>query len=213
MAPLPLILLGLLQLAPAQGARAAELGAAQNDPRVAGALVTIAGGALLWFATRAYELWRRAQDRRAQREALIHALFAEIDYNTIDLEDFVRISRPTLETLRTRFQQDPALVPHVTDARHTVIYRERIKEIHDIGERNIAQVVAFYGELEKIKNRIDAIQQASFLTISPEGRFQAIQRIYDRAEDAAERGRRLLEALARDHAHLDLTPSPRFAAS
>jgi len=79
--------------------------------------------AMLWLASRGYESVRRRADAARQRQALIRALFAEIDFNTRDLEIFVRES--DLGAVRRRILEDAdgTLVPHITDARHTEIYR------------------------------------------------------------------------------------------
>ena len=155
---------------------------------------------LVWFL-------RRSIERRETQDNLVRALFAEIDFNTKDMEIF-RLKTP-IEAVRERVLADADLVPHITDARHTEIYRNGIGNLHQVSDEILARMVQFYGLLEKIRVQIDAIQSRSYASISPEGRVQAINTIWTYAANAEGCGLRLLDLMQRDYRPLRLERVPR----
>lgn len=157
----------------------------------AAALLTIAATIALWFLTRFYEIYREARQARTAKEKYLKALYAEIDFNTRDMEDFLRDSS-AIERIREKLEQDPNFVPHVTDARHKEIYMKNIDRIHFVGDRFIANVVYFYGLQDKIKSQIDGVNMASFKTISWQGRANVIAAIFATCRTCEETGREIL---------------------
>lgn len=160
-------------------------------------------GFLVWFVKRLIDDEREERRRKKQQDSLVRALFAEIDFNTRDMERFLKRS-PSEADLLKRFREDRALIPHITDARHTEIYRTRISAVHNIADGALHQTVNFYGLLEKIRVQIEGVQQASYLTLSPESRVKVIALIIESASDAAACGQELLGSLAHDHRSLGL---------
>lgn len=183
-----------------------------SDPRVLAAAITAAVALLALVVGRVYELVRDELRRRAVRQNLIRALFAEIDFNTRDMQIF-REKSPDMGTLGASLRGDRGLVPHITDARHTEFYRNRIQEIHHVPDELISRVVHFYGLLEKLRVQIDAVGRPSFGTISPDGRVRVVETIFETAQDCELAGGELMERLTRRYARLRLTRLDRPEAS
>ncbi|SFU05273.1 hypothetical protein [Sedimentitalea nanhaiensis] len=158
-------------------------------------------GFAIWFAKRLLDDRRAEQRRRQAQDNLMRALFAEIDFNTRDMEIFLEKS-PSRADLRKALFADRNLVPHITDARHTEIYRNRIRDVHEISDDVLQQAVEFYGLLEKIRVQIEAINYPSFRTLSDEGRLNAVEVIRHTAEDARICGIQLLDAFQRNAVEL-----------
>ena len=53
-----------------------------------------------------------------KQDNLVRAIYAEIDFNTTDMEIFLTKS-PSLPVLRKAMAERDDLIPHITDARHT----------------------------------------------------------------------------------------------
>ncbi|MEM8729793.1 MAG: hypothetical protein AAGF79_07725 [Pseudomonadota bacterium] len=156
----------------------------------------------LWIVSRWWDLWRARKQRQDDRETFIRALFAEIEFNTIDLLRFIE-TKPDLKVFEDLFQ-NPSFVPHITDARHTDVYRSRITELHAVSEYLIADVVRFYGDLEKIKAQIDGLQHESFRRISVKGRVGTMANMYDTIKGSAELGAAIIACMEVDYTHLQL---------
>lgn len=165
-------------------------------------------GFAVWFVKRLLDERREACAVVRARDNLVRALFAEIDFNTRDMEIFLDKSR-SLAAISDAIRENPELIPHITDARHTIIYRSRIPDLHEVSDTILAEMIVFYGLLEKIREQILAIQRPSFGTISAEGRISAIHFIHDTALDAKHSGLALLDGLSREYAQLRLARSER----
>lgn len=137
----------------------------------------------LWVASRLFDLVMAYRHRVADRNAFIRAIYAEVDFNTFDMTRFLDATI-SLERLSDLFQ-DPEFVPHITDARHTEIYRSRIDELHfviDDGKSDhslVGDMVRFYGELEKVIQQIEGLGKPSFKLISVPGKVATIGNIYN----------------------------------
>ena len=147
-------------------------------------------------------LVRRLMDAERERKALVRALFAEIDFNTKDMEIF--LDRTPMSEVMAAVEKNPELIPHITDARHTEIYRSRVGNLHHVTNQTLGKMVQFYGLLEKIRVQIDAIQLPSYGTISTAGRRLAIVRIVHAAEEAEACGLSILAEMQRDYGDLRL---------
>ncbi|MEO0680642.1 MAG: hypothetical protein AAF192_09530 [Pseudomonadota bacterium] len=166
--------------------------------RAVGPFVAAFAAVALWALSRLAEAiagWLRST---SARRAMIRAISAEIDYNTSDLAHFVDAS-PPIDQIRSAIQQNPNFIPHVTDARHTVVYRDRIGDLHRLDDDYIASVVRFYGELEKIREQIEGIRRPSYLTISETGRLEVVRRLTSRSRTARDLGLMVLERMERTH--------------
>lgn len=149
-------------------------------------LVTV----LLWMGSRIWELWRKHVQTCNDQAAFLRALFAEVDFNTRDMTRFLKTA-PTLARFEELFG-NPDYVPHVTDARHTDIYRSPLMELHFLEDGLIADLVRFYGDLENVRTQIDGLQHASFLKISRKGKVGTIRNLYDTCAKCEKLGIRIL---------------------
>jgi hypothetical protein len=161
-------------------------------------------GFAVWFGKRWMEDRREQARLRLAQDNLVRALYAEIDFNTYDMDIFLRKS-PSQSILREKLAADCNLVPHITDARHTEIYRNKINEVHSISDGSLQLTVHFYGLLEKIRVQIDGINLPSYRTLSLEGRLNAVDVIRRTAKEAELCGDLLLRKLEHDHPKLDLS--------
>jgi hypothetical protein len=172
---------------------------------------------LLWFGSRAWELWLEQRRLRADTDAFIRAIFAEIDFNTWDMTRFLKATVP-LERLRELLEQR-AFIPHITDARHTEVYRSRIKELHAVvgkgpsDDRLVGDIVRFYGELEKVTQQIEGLNRLSFRTISVAGKVGTIGTIYRTCETCEFLGKVILAQMEVRFAHLRLQRSDSALAA
>lgn len=131
----------------------------------------------------------------------MRAIYAEIDFNTTDMEIFLTKS-PSLPVLRKAMSEREDLIPHITDARHTWFYSSRISEMHVISDDLMSQIVQFYGLLEKIKMQVEGLNAQSYSTLSASGCFKVVVLIRNTAEEAWLCGKDLLRGL--EHAYHDL---------
>lgn len=171
---------------------------------LARAVITFSAAFGLWVLKELFQGVMRWRDAKQRRDNLVRALYAEIDFNTRDMEVFLTRS-PSEEQLRTRMAANPALVPHITDARHTEIYRTRIGELHGVTDPVLSKMVHFYGMLEKIKVQIDGVNYPSYLTLSVDGRMNGVMVIVRTAQLAKKFGTELLADMERDFPQLNLS--------
>lgn len=162
----------------------------------------------LWFLTRWFELYQKRQLLKNEQRNLVRALYAEIDFNTRDMEFFNKLS-PDIPTLRQGLNQDANLIPHITEAKQTAIYRAKITEMHLISDDLIRGVVDFYGLLEKISSQVAGLNSSSYKSISPGGRLKVIQHIYDTSSACHEKGLKILRMLEDTYPDLSLRRAKR----
>lgn len=160
---------------------------------------------VLWVASRGFDYFQEYRRNRRIRSNLVRSLFAEVDYNTQDLENFL-INSPDLNVFREKLS-DPQFVPHITDARHTEIYRENVSLLHNIRDVFIQELIAFYGDLEKIRAQIDGVRMPSYKSISIDGQVRVIRRLYSRCHDCMECGEQLVEKMRNAYPELKLQRS------
>ncbi|WP_317055132.1 hypothetical protein [Roseovarius rhodophyticola] len=146
----------------------------------------------------------RRHGKKTAQDNLARALYAEIDFNTCDMDIFLERS-PPLSELRQKLEDDCKLVPHITDARHTEIYRAHLNGIHSISDQTLQQCVQFYGLLEKIWVQIEGVNYPSYRTLSLEGRCNAVDVIKRTARTASVCGAALLRDFEKEYASLNLT--------
>ena len=157
----------------------------------------------LWVATQIYRLIRDFARRRSEKRNLVRAIFSEIDFNTKDLLFFVEKS-VSLKKLESEFSKKPSLIPHITDAHHTLIYTNNIHNLHYISDRFIARLVLFYGLLDKIKEQIDGMNQPSYSTISARGKYKTLCSLLDNAAEAEAIGCSILKEFKLEYQELNL---------
>lgn len=167
------------------------------------AIWTFAAAFGLWLMKEFVEGWRRSRLAKKQQNNLVRALYSEIDFNTRDMEEFLAKS-PNEEKLRDAMSANPKLVPHITDARHTEIYRNRIGELHSMKDTSLSGMVHFYGMLEKIKVQIDAVNYPSYRSLSIDGRMYAVVVIVRTSIIAKRFGLVVLADMERDYKKLNL---------
>lgn len=181
-----------------------------EDPRLIAAVVAALATVLIWCLGRGYELFAERRHEEAVRRNFIRALYAEVDFNTTDMELF--LSEPLTPTLERTIRENNSLIPHIVDARHTEFYRSNISALHHVSDRLIGRVVHFYGMIEKLASQIDALERPSFRSISPESRVKAVERIYQSVRDCHIAGMNLLADLAADDQKLALNRTDRNTA-
>lgn len=162
-----------------------------------------------WFVRRWFEDRRHRDDQSRRKNNIIRALYSEIDFNTADMELFLEKS-PSAGVLKEALEVNPKLVPHVTDARHTVLYTSLIGDIYVISDGLMAKIVLFYGYLEKIRVQVEGLNYPSFATLSPNGKFNAVDVIRRSAFDAKLSGYDLLRALEAEYPKLNLRRHKRL---
>lgn len=161
---------------------------------------------ILWVASRIYELNADVRRSRSELESFLRGLYAEIDFNTADLEIFLH-SPIGLEVFREKLESKN-FTPHVTDARHTDIYRKNLHRLDHIKDGLIHDIVSFYGSLDKIKTQIDGLSKGSFKSISVNGQVNVIDRIYREALVAKEIGLEIMDKMGSKHPSLALKRRP-----
>lgn len=164
-------------------------------------LITAILGFGIWNIQRFIEDRRNAHAKVLKQDNLVSAIYAEIDFNTTDMEIFLTKS-PSLPVLRKAMSEREDLIPHITDARHTWFYSSRISEMHVISDDLMSQIVQFYGLLEKIKMQVEGLNAQSYSTLSASGRFKVVILIRNTAEEAWLCGKDLLREL--EYAYHDL---------
>ncbi|OWV78066.1 hypothetical protein ATY75_29080 [Rhizobium sp. N122] len=181
-----------------------------GPPLVAAAL-TVSATILLWLAKE----WRSDLDERKKRaeekEKFVRALYAEVDFNTHDMEAFIELSASLGEVTRKIKEKDD-FIPHITDQRHKDVYKSQIGLLHHAGDDYIADVVTFYGVMEKIGTEIQGVYLSSYKTISPEGRVSVIDDIVKFAFECAGIGQSILAEMERSYPEYKLKRRKRRAA-
>jgi len=124
-------------------------------PAVA-AMISAVGAVAVFALSKATELISAYVAHRRRRSAFIRALFAEIEFNTDELRVFTAQRRPKAD-LEAFFAGGADRRPHITDARHTIIYQRNIDLISFVDDGLVRKIVAFYGELEKLKAQVDGL--------------------------------------------------------
>lgn len=168
------------------------------------AFITAASAVALWMLTQWFELvtnWVRT--RKAQKN-LIRSLFAEVDFNTRDLEFFVRNSAD-MSAIEARLLEDKRYLPHITDAHHTIIYTANIENLHHLNNALAARLVLFYGLLDKIKAQIDGINLASFAAVSAAGKLTVVKRVTENVKECQTEGENILREFSKTYSKLGLT--------
>ncbi|MDD9911364.1 MAG: hypothetical protein OXR62_16980 [Ahrensia sp.] len=164
----------------------------------------------LWVASRAFELVRSSWQTHQKKKSYIRALFAEIDFNLVDLKRFVAVA-PNAERL-TQSLSDNKTIPHLTDARHTDIYKSNLDLLYHLDDDLISSIVGFYGTLEKMNAMITGVLQPSYLTISTQGRVNVVLRLQTFAAETSLAGDSILEKLDTGFPNLNLQKSRKSKA-
>tara|TARA_R110002073_G_scaffold119450_1_gene260821 strand:- start:246 stop:935 length:690 start_codon:yes stop_codon:yes gene_type:complete len=165
---------------------------------------------LLWVLSRVYDLWIQHVSRKSERNAYLRAIYAEVDFNTFDMTRFLD-STVSLDVLAPHLER-PEYIPHITDARHTEIYRSRIGELDALSglygrhENLVGSLVQFYGELEKVTQQIEGLSKPSFVQISAVGKAGTISRIYKTCAVCEGLGKKILSKMERAYPQLRLEP-------
>jgi len=167
-------------------------------PPLLAAALTVGVTTMLWIAKE----WRSEMEERRKRadekEKFIRALYAEVDFNTHDMESFILLSASLGEVTR-KIRENPDFIPHITDQRHKDVYKSQINLLHHAGDDYIADVVTFYGVMEKIGTEIQGVYLPSYRTISPDGRASVIDDIVEFAFECAAIGQSILAEMERSY--------------
>ncbi|QDC10198.1 hypothetical protein FHY55_13485 [Oceanicola sp. D3] len=164
----------------------------------------------VWWCKRYLDDQKSQERRNKARDKLVRAMYAEIDFNTNDMTRFLEKSLDKA-SLRQRFEEDPDLVPHITDARHTEIYRSRIGDIDVFDSDILHMIVTFYGLLEKIRAQIEGINLPSYTTVSVAGRLNAVEVIRKTAMEAEVSGKELLRRMEQHSPKLNMRRAERMS--
>lgn len=167
------------------------------------AVIAASVAILIFVATKSYEFVSALLKEKVEQEKFITALYAEIDFNTADMETFLAESA-SVEAVLEKVKSDHTFIPHVIDSRHTNIYNENIQNINYIGKELIGEVITFYGFLEKLRSQVDGIYLPSFAKISAAGRAGTVQDIVTTAAECALAGRKLLANINEKYKDYDL---------
>lgn len=170
-----------------------------EDTRIQVALIGATFMLLGLFVRQIWDWLRHRDGERAQDRQMVRGLYAEIVFNTVDLERFIEssISLADLQVSLERAEQENRgpKRPHITDARHTRFYDSFLSRLPRLPGDALPQVVVFYHGLEKLKVQIDGVQAESYVEISVPGRVAVIERIIGTALETAAHGRKALDAL------------------
>ena len=90
-------------------------------------LITAILGCGIWNYQRFMEDRKNTHAKALKQDNLVRAIYAEIDFNTTDMEIFLTKS-PSLLVLRKAMAERDDLIPLITDARHTWFYSSRISK-------------------------------------------------------------------------------------
>lgn len=176
------------------------------------AVVTAAVALLVWFLTRLWEMIEKRITASKSKRRAITALYAEIDFNTRDFEIF--LANPAdFDPVIAKVREQLDFIPHITDARHTEIYKSIVSQIGDIGHRHIGDIVYFYGLFEKLQNQVEGIYLPSFVKISANGRESVIREIVETADQCAQVGRRILDEMEMDYPQYRLERTERLPST
>jgi len=168
------------------------------------ALITAATAVGLWLLTRWIEFGANYVRSRKERTNLIRSLFAEVDFNTKDLDFFVQNSAD-ISAIEARLNQSEKYLPHITDAHHTIIYASSIPKLHYLDDTLASRLVLFYGLLEKIKAQIDGINLSSFVATSAAGKITVVKRVIVNVTECEAEGSKILDAFSTAYPKLKLT--------
>lgn len=135
--------------------------------------------------------WRQER-RRAER--LVCALYAEIQANVEDLQEFLDQS-PALDRVKQAVRENSSLQPHFTGTEHTLVYERHLGELANLPRTVIFKVVAFYSQLERITTIIDSLELSSFENISGEGRAQVMDELWRSMERGVKLGKEVMHGL------------------
>ena len=80
-------------------------------------LITVILGFGIWNIQRFMKDCKNAHAKVLKQDNLVRAIYAEIDFNTKDMEIFLTKS-PSRPVLRKAMAERDDLIPHITDARH-----------------------------------------------------------------------------------------------
>ncbi|MFN4010408.1 MAG: hypothetical protein ACK4K8_10675 [Pannonibacter sp.] len=177
----------------------------------AAAAVTASVSVVIWVATRLFDWIKDWRTTRRENRNYIRALYAEIDFNTYDMQVFV-LSSASIDAIVEKVRNDQEFTPHITDAHHTEIYdiyRSNVSKITYFNNDLIGHLVHFYGLLKKIKTQIDGIHLKSFTLISADGREATIREIFKTALDCEVLGRKILSLMELEYSALTLRRTPR----
>jgi len=90
-------------------------------------LITAILGFGIWNIQRFMEDLKNAHAKVLKQYNLVRSIYAEIDFNTTDMEIFLTKS-PSRPVVRKAMAERDDLIPHITDARHTWFYSSRISK-------------------------------------------------------------------------------------
>ena len=134
----------------------------------------------IWNIQRFMEDRKNAHAKVLKKDNLVRAIYAEIDFNTTDLEIFLTKS-PSLPLLCKAMAEPDDLIPDITDARHTRFNSSLISDIHVISDDLMSQIVQFYGLFEKIKIQVEGLNAKIYSRLSLWGRLKVAVLICDAA--------------------------------
>lgn len=167
-------------------------------------IITAGVSILLWVATLWVRMIRNFLQKRSEHRNLVRSLYAEVDFNTKDLL-FFKEKSVSLTKLEKEFTKNPKLIPHITDAHHTLIYTSNVQNLHYINNRLVTRLVLFYGLLDKIKEQIDGLNQPSYASISARGKHKVLISLFENVVEAETIGSDILDNFVKEYANLNLS--------
>ncbi|WP_321337701.1 hypothetical protein [Breoghania sp.] len=168
--------------------------------------------AFVFVFSKSYEVTKIIWDDKKEKEKYIRSLFAEIDFNTRDMEIFISDSAP-INLVKEKLIEDSSFLPHVTDSRHTDIYKSQINLIHHISDDYLPDVVSFYSIMNQIGVEVSSIYRPSFKKISIEGQVSTIKDLYVDSRECSRIGRKILDTMKDKYPNYKLKRKIRPAPS
>ncbi len=158
---------------------------------------------VVWIASKIFDYFDSRSKSNKEKEKFIRTLYAEIDLNTRDMEEFLRTSAD-ISAVSAAIRSNRDFIPHITDSRSKDVYESKIELIHFAGNDYIADVIEFYGAMDRITREIEGIYLPSYKVISDEGRVACIEDIVAFTDACAVIGVSLLRDMEETYPYLHL---------
>ncbi|MEO0343577.1 MAG: hypothetical protein AAF198_09070 [Pseudomonadota bacterium] len=142
---------------------------------------------VLFVLTQVINLITQVSTFYRERKNLVQALYAEVDFNTNELDEFLQ-SFIDLDGLKTRLEKGTTKIPHIADARHTIVYSDNVSRLGILKPTIIARLIEFYGLMNGIKEHIDSLNRPSFELLKPKFKYSMVAHIKDQCEKAMSKG-------------------------
>lgn len=164
------------------------------------AIITATTAFVIWMLGQFFNYRSKYVEEQQRREAILKAFHAEICFNKSKLDVFIETTSPnSMEELLNKIKVDKDLIPHIAEAKHTMVYEKNVAHIHVFDSESIGLIIEFYGSLQRIRSIIDGLYLPSYKSISNNGRSNVIRSIFVACDNTSHVAALLLECLERKH--------------